>query len=299
MAVLWRCLTLRSIFPVIDQLQEYSIHVFKYDLLSAATVVCVLLPQVIGCATLATISLKQAIVSAIYPLIIYFLFGASKNLSVGPEAITSLMTGVVVSYHFEKYGGSRDKIASSFGLLVGIASIFLAIIKAGFIDRILQGFMLDGIIIAIASLIIIDQIPSLMGLPRLPFAGELSAFQKLRNIMNSFHLSHVTTLIFGLVSILLLVSLQMWKRYKNGKWLYLPDLIIYATICTGLSYSLDFFSLGIDLLGDEPVSIWISPRLPDLTTTSILEMIPDVFIVTFVGFIQCQIVTRKPNVEGK
>lgn len=84
-----------------------------------------------------------SLVSSIIPIAIYGLLGTSKQLSVGPEALAAVLIGAAVTEELEvsKDGITPDQIASAIALLVGIFAILLSLMRAGFLDSILTGFM--------------------------------------------------------------------------------------------------------------------------------------------------------------
>jgi Sulfate permease family len=74
-----------QVSPIIVQLREYSFALLLCDLQAGLSVASILTPQAIAMAGLAGVKPIAGIISSIYPLVLYSLFGASKNLGVGPE----------------------------------------------------------------------------------------------------------------------------------------------------------------------------------------------------------------------
>lgn len=60
----------------------------------------------------------------------------------GPDALTSIMTGVVIEREVALHGANPVQVASTLALLTGLFCILLSILKAGFIDNIISGFLL-------------------------------------------------------------------------------------------------------------------------------------------------------------
>jgi hypothetical protein len=86
---------LNLVFPIWEQLKSYSIPLFLADLNAAITVSFVLLPQAIAYSDLAGVQTIKGVASAIFPVLVYSLFGTSSGLSVGPGAICSVLVGTV------------------------------------------------------------------------------------------------------------------------------------------------------------------------------------------------------------
>jgi SulP family sulfate permease len=62
---------------------QYSFGLFVADLRSALTVTFVLIPQAVAFAHLAKVSPIQALISGVFPLVVYAMLGSSRHLSVG------------------------------------------------------------------------------------------------------------------------------------------------------------------------------------------------------------------------
>lgn len=152
------------LFPILPTIMTYNISLLIADFRAAASIAFVLIPQAIAFASLAGVSPIRALVSAIFPLFIYAIFGASRQLSVGPEALSSVLVGLAVAQEIEENGGNPDQLATLLGLLVGVFSLILAVIKAGFIDNIMSGYILTGFVLGVANLIMVEQLPGMFGI---------------------------------------------------------------------------------------------------------------------------------------
>lgn len=76
---------------IVDPLQAYSCSFFLADLLAGLTISFVLIPQAIAFCTLAGVPPIMALTSAVFPVMVYALFGSSKHLAVGMIKKSRLM----------------------------------------------------------------------------------------------------------------------------------------------------------------------------------------------------------------
>lgn len=83
--------------PIMDWLKAYNKHTLSSDLLAAAIVTIMLIPQSLAYAMLAGLPPEVGLYASILPLLAYTLFGSSRTLSVGPVAVISLMTAASIS----------------------------------------------------------------------------------------------------------------------------------------------------------------------------------------------------------
>src|SRR5688500_19936180 len=83
--------------PVFDWLSGYNRRNLKGDLVAGVTVGAMLIPQSMAYALLAGLPPQIGLYSAVLPLVVYAAFGWSRQLGVGPTAISSLLTSAAVS----------------------------------------------------------------------------------------------------------------------------------------------------------------------------------------------------------
>jgi MFS superfamily sulfate permease-like transporter len=164
---------LKSWFPIAAQLSTYSLKLAMADVGAGLCIAFVLLPQAIAYSGLANVDPIRALVSSVYPLIIYALLGASQFLSVGPEAVTSVLVGLAIEKEILVHGGDPNAIGSLLALMCGVLAIGMCVIQAGFIDNILSGYLLTGFVTGAAFLIMSEQLGELFGIRAEHLEGHL------------------------------------------------------------------------------------------------------------------------------
>ena len=90
------------------------------DLLAGAAIAAYLIPQVLAYAQIADLPAMTGLVAACGALSAYALWGSSRQLSVGPESTTALLTAVIVA---PLAGGDLLRYASlaaSLAIVVGV-----------------------------------------------------------------------------------------------------------------------------------------------------------------------------------
>ena len=83
---------LRRYLPILAWGAEYSRRTFTNDLIVAAIVTIMLIPQSLAYALLAGLPAQVGLYASMAPLVLYAIFGTSRTLAVGPVAVASLMT---------------------------------------------------------------------------------------------------------------------------------------------------------------------------------------------------------------
>ncbi|TDP31546.1 sulfate permease family protein [Nocardia ignorata] len=82
--------------PGLAQFRGYRRAWLRPDVAAGVTVAAYLIPQVMAYATVAGLSPVVGLWAAITPLAVYAVLGTSRQLSVGPESTTALLTAVAL-----------------------------------------------------------------------------------------------------------------------------------------------------------------------------------------------------------
>jgi len=135
------------------------------DIVAGLTVGVLIMPQAIAYAELAGLPPVQGLYSALVPMIIYFFFGTSKQLSVGPVSMVSLSIASAITGNKDITTDSdRVKYAIIINFFVGITYIIMGLVNLGNIIDYIQTPIISGFTSAAAVIVIVGQIPSLLGL---------------------------------------------------------------------------------------------------------------------------------------
>ncbi|KAJ3312438.1 Solute carrier 26 [Boothiomyces sp. JEL0838] len=280
-----------KVFPILYQIKSYTYSQFLEDFRSAVTIAFVLIPQAMGYSQLANVDPIKALLSAVFPLLGYAIFGASRQLSVGPEALSSVLVGVACVNEVSLNGGATNNIATALGFYVGVFCVALSLLGAGFIDNIISGYLLNGFIVGVAFLIIVEQLPGLLGVVSTA-EGSDPTYIKLINI--PFTKANLNTVILSCSCLVFLFGIQILKKKVGGKhkWIvHLPAILTLVFVTIVFSYSLNFSSYGIKIIGDFNNKI-PTPSVPLLDYGQFKRLLPNVIVISIVGYIESQSVTR-------
>lgn len=85
--------TLKSFFPVTNWIGEYSKDKAIGDVTAGLTVALTVIPQSLAYANLAGLPVQYGLYASFVGCFIYCLMGTSKDITLGPTAIMSLIVG--------------------------------------------------------------------------------------------------------------------------------------------------------------------------------------------------------------
>ncbi|MCB0615478.1 MAG: sodium-independent anion transporter, partial [Phaeodactylibacter sp.] len=83
---------LKKFLPILEWLPAYKTENLKGDLSAGLTVGVMLIPQGMAYAMIAGLPPIYGLYASTIPLILYAIFGTSRQLAVGPVAMVSLLT---------------------------------------------------------------------------------------------------------------------------------------------------------------------------------------------------------------
>src|SRR5271166_6597208 len=88
---------LRRYLPILEWGASYTGKTCANDLIVAAIVTVMLIPQSLAYAMLVGLPAQVGLYASIAPLVLYAIFGTSRSLAVGPVAVASLMTAAAAA----------------------------------------------------------------------------------------------------------------------------------------------------------------------------------------------------------
>ena len=150
--------------PILEWGRSYGGVTLTNDLVAAAIVTIMLIPQSLAYAMLAGLPPEIGLYASILPIIAYALFGTSRALAVGPVAVISLMTLTAASAVAPP--GSPDFIAATLilALLSGLILIVMGVLRLGFLANLLSHPVVSGFITASGIIIATSQLKSVLGI---------------------------------------------------------------------------------------------------------------------------------------
>jgi MFS superfamily sulfate permease-like transporter len=188
-----RASRLTRVAPGLAALTRYDSRWLSKDVLSGVSVAAIALPVGLAYADLAGVPAIIGIYSAIFPLLAYALFGSSRQLIVGPDAATCLLVAASLA-PLATGPGRYLALLPVFTLMTGVLYLLAGAARLGFIAAFQSQPILTGYLNGIALIILVGQLPRLLGYPS---AGNEFVLQ-LRELAEHLSLSHPPTALLGI-----------------------------------------------------------------------------------------------------
>lgn len=248
---------LSRFLPILQWGRSYNGTTLTNDLVAAAIVTIMLIPQSLAYAMLAGLPPEIGLYASILPIIAYALFGTSRTLAVGPVAVISLMTLTAASSIAPP--GSPQFIAATLilALMSGLMLMAMGVLRLGFLANLLSHPVVSGFITASGLIIATSQLKSILGIKA---SGEAMP-ELITTLGQNVASTNLPTLIIGVAA----TAFLFWVR-KGLKPLLVgfglkarsADLIAKAgpiaavAVSTLAVIALDLEAKGVKVVGDIP-----------------------------------------------
>ncbi|XP_034543339.1 sodium-independent sulfate anion transporter [Notolabrus celidotus] len=192
--------TLKAWLPILSWLPKYNLKWLQMDLLAGLTVGLTAVPQVLAYAEIAGLPVQFGLYSAFMGGFIYSLLGTSKDITLGPTAIMSLLCFSVV--------GGHPNQAVLLSLLCGLIQAAMALLRLGFLLDFISYPVIKGFTCAAAITIGFGQIKNILGLKGIP----QEFFQQVYYTFHKIPEARTGDVVLGLLCLALLIMLLFMKK---------------------------------------------------------------------------------------
>lgn len=188
-------------FPVLDWFYGYQKDWLQWDLIAGLITAAVVIPKAMAYATIAGLPVQAGLYTVLVPMAIYALVGSSRPLSVSTTTTLAILAAAQLGQVVPDGDPvSLMKASATLTLLVGVILVLASLLRLGFIANFISEPVLIGFKAGIALVIVLDQVPKLLGIhfPKGSFVHNvLATFQAIPD-------TSLPTLTVGIAMILLL-----------------------------------------------------------------------------------------------
>jgi SulP family sulfate permease len=280
---------LRSYFPILEWGVKYNRQTAVNDLVVAVIVSIMLIPQSLAYAQLAGLPPEVGLYASMAPLILYAIFGTSRSLSVGPVAVTSLMTLAAVAPLATQGTPEYAGAAMALALLTGVILIILGFLKLGFLTNFISFPVMAGLGTAVGLQIAAGQLTPVLGIPS---DGGTFLSQVISLVKNAGQINIYTAAIGVPVVIFLLVvrknlaslltRLGMSKGLAGTLAKMGPVIAIIITILFVSGLGLD--KQGVKIVGTVPAGL-PGLALPPFDLSLWSQLLTPAILIAIIGYV--------------
>lgn len=275
--------TLRRWVPAFDWLGNYQRRDFRGDLVAGITVAMMLIPQAMSYALLAGLPPYIGLYASVLPLVVYAIFGTSRQLAVGPVAMVALLVssgvGAMADIGSERY----IALAILLSLMVGAIQFGMGVFRLGFLTNFMSHPVISGFTSAAALIIGFSQLKHIVGLP-LPRTENIA--ETLWLTVSQITDINLAAFAIGVGGVILLLTL---KRISP----VMPGAMIAVVLSTLVVWLFDLKTVaGLSVVGDVPAG-FPEFSVPSISLRDLEELLPIAITISIVGFLESIAVAKK------
>ncbi|XP_062072279.1 sodium-independent sulfate anion transporter [Lepus europaeus] len=209
----------RRRLPLLAWLPSYSVQWLKMDFIAGLSVGLTVIPQALAYAEVAGLPPQYGLYSAFMGCFVYVVLGTSRDVTLGPTAIMSLLVSFYTSH--------EPAYAVLLAFLSGCIQLAMGFLCLGFLLDFISCPVIRGFTSAAAVTIGFGQIKNLLGLQDIPRQFFLQVYRTFLSIGET----RVGDAVLGLACMLLLLALKLMRDH-------MPPVHPEMPLCVRLSHGL-------------------------------------------------------------
>ena len=258
--------------PGLYQLLSYQRGWLRGDVLAGVTVAAYLVPQVMAYATVAGLPAVAGLWAALVPLAVYAVLGSSRQLSVGPESTTALMTATALAPLVADDPARYAVLAAVMALLVGGFCLLGGLLRLGFLADLLSRPVLVGYMTGVAVIMIGGQLGKVTGV-----SVEGDEFvDQVRSFVAGIGDAHWPTVALALAVLVMLLAI-------NRVAPKFPGALVAVLAATAAVVAFALETRGIRVVGEIPAGL-PTPSVPLIPAADLLAMLIPAVGIAVVAF---------------
>ena len=261
--------------PILQWLPNYKKAHLSGDLSAGLTVGIMLIPQGMAYAMLAGLPPVFGLYASLIPQVIYALLGTSRQLSVAPVAMDSLLVaaglGALSLSGIEEY----TSMAIFLALFMGSIQFLFGIVKMGFLVNFLSKPVISGFTSAAALIIGLSQLKYLLGAP-IENSNQIHIL--LGNTVGVLDQINVYAIALGVAAILIIKAIKRWAPK-------IPAALVVTILGIVITYAFNLSEYGLNIVKEVPSGL---PKvgLPKLSMDRFNDLAPIAVTLALIAFME-------------
>jgi len=271
---------------------RYAQTSLRPDLVAGLTVTMIAVPQSMAYAQLAGLPPLFGLYTVIIPTIVGALAGSSPFLITGASNATSLATAGILAAFVGLAG--YPEYAFMMAILSGLIRLGMGLLKLGGIMRYVSNSVLTGLLAAVGALIIINQLPTLLGIPRPDSSNTLVV---LEGLFKGLGQTNPFVLATGLFAIAVML---FFRRLSQRTRQILPGPLLAIVLAALLVQAAGWREQGVQIVSDLSAleSAGLRFHAPQVPLSEIPSLLPGALALAFFSLMEAINVAKAISVHG-
>ena len=157
--------TWSSRLPIVGWLPQYQAKWLRVDLGAGAIVAALAVPQALGYAAIAGVPVQVGLYAIPIALIAYACLGTSPQLVMGPVSTVAVLSGSLVAGLTAGQPGRAVLYTAAISMGAGLVLVVAGLLRIGWVAEFLSKPIVTGFVLGLTILIIVGELPNLLGIP--------------------------------------------------------------------------------------------------------------------------------------
>jgi MFS superfamily sulfate permease-like transporter len=231
---------------------NYRSEWLRSDCVAGLTASAVVIPMAMAYAAIARLPLQVGLCTALVPMLIYAVLGSSRALSVSTTSTLAILVGTQLG-QFSTHVNPALLLSAvtTLTLLVGAVLVLASLLRLGYVANFISHPVLIGFKAGIGLVIVVDQIPKLLGIhsQKSSFVNDVIA------LVHGIPHTSIATLAVGAGTIALLVGIERYVPRGLGP-------LVGVAVGISASALLGLQQYGVQTVGHMPEGL-PTVTLPD------------------------------------
>ena len=264
--------TARKFLPILDWIRAYRYEWLLPDFFAGVALWAVMVPEGMAYAGIVGVPPIMGLYTIVPALLAYAILGTSRQLVVGPDTATGLISALTVGAVATQGTADFNSLTSTLAVLIGIFFLFFGVMRMGWVASFIPTPVMRGFIEGLVYVTIIGQVPHLLGIG----GASGNFFAKTWNV-----LQHLPDVSVGpaLTGILCLIAMLLLRYMAPA----IPAALVVMAIATITIGLLGGEATGVQVAGHIPSGL---PHLtsPNLDPKILYELAPGALAIVLVGY---------------
>ena len=272
--------------PILKWAGGYEREWLLPDVFAGVALWAVMVPEGMAYASIVGVPPIMGLYSIVPGLVAYALLGTSRQLVVGPDTATGLISALTVGALAAQGTAEYNTLTSTLAVLIGVFFLFFGIMRMGWLAAFISTPVMRGFIEGLVYVTIIGQVPHLLGIA----GASGNFFTKLANVFEHLPDLALMPVLTGLLS---LAAMLLLRHLAPS----IPAALVVMVVAT----------IVIGLLGGEATGVHVAGRipsglphltLPHFDSTILQELAPGALAIVLIGYAESLAAAKAAAIES-
>ena len=274
------------LLPILAWFPGYRRDWLLPDLLAGLALWAVMVPEGMAYAGIVGVPPVMGLYTIVPALLAYAVLGTSRQLVVGPDTATGLISAVTVGAIATQGTAEFNSLTSTLAILIGFFFFSFGVMRMGWVASFIPTTVMRGFIEGLVYVTIIGQLPHLLGIS--DASGNF--FTKVWHV-----LQHLPDVSFApaLTGLLSLSAMLLLRRLAPA----VPAALVVMAVATIAIGVLGGEGTGVHVAGHLPSRL-LHPTLPNLDASILGELAPGALAIVLVGYAEALGAAKAAALQG-